>query len=76
MKIRLFPEQFLERDHCFGLFKVGEDGVLDLPVTIEGDAGIHFHIVHPVLDRLTYLARSIVLQAWTGEIEEPGIRPT
>ena len=35
MNIRFFPEQFLEREQCFGLFKVGDDGVLDLPVTIE-----------------------------------------
>jgi hypothetical protein len=56
MKIRLFPEQFIERDYCFGLFKVGGGRVLDLPVTIEGDAGIHFHIVHSIPGHLAYLA--------------------
>lgn len=76
MSIRLFPEQFLERDHCFGLFRVGEGGVLDLPITIEGDAGIHFHIVHSAPDHLTYLAGLIILQAWTSGIDELGIPPT
>ncbi len=76
MSIRLFPEQFLERDHCFGLFKMGEDGELDLPVTVEGDAGIPFHIVHSDPDHLAYLAGLIVLQAWTSGIDELRIPPT
>lgn len=48
--IRLFPDRFLQRDQCFGLFKMEDNDELDLPVTIEGDAGIHFHIVHPKLN--------------------------
>jgi hypothetical protein len=39
-------DQFLQHDECFGLFKLGDDGELDLPVAVEGDAGIPFHIVH------------------------------
>jgi len=39
-----------------GLFKVGDEGELDLPVTVEGDAGIPFHIVHSDPDHLAYLA--------------------
>jgi hypothetical protein len=50
--------------------------VLDLPITIEGDAGIHFHIVHSAPDHLTYLAGLIILQAWTSGIDELGIPPT
>lgn len=46
VNLRLFPDQFLRSDKCFGLFKLGDHGELDLPVTIEGDAGIPFHIVH------------------------------
>jgi hypothetical protein len=40
--------------------------VLDLPVTIEGEAGIHFHIVHSDSDRLAYLAGLIIssLDEW------------
>ena len=76
MKIRLFPGQFLERDRCFGLFKADEDGVFDLPVTMEGDAGIHFHIVHSDPDHLASLAGLIVLQAWTSKIDELGVLPT
>lgn len=50
MNIRLFPDQFLQRDECFGLFKPGGAGERDLPVTIEGDAGIPFHIIHSAPD--------------------------
>lgn len=55
MNIRFFPKQFLERDKYFGLFKIGdgityfEMGVLDMPVTIEGDAGIPFSTMNPSL---------------------------
>ena len=73
--IRLFPEQFLQHDKCFGLFKLGEHGQLDLPVTVEGDAGIPFHIVHSDPDHLAYLVGLIVLQAWTSGIDELGIPP-
>jgi hypothetical protein len=76
VNIRLFPDQFLQRDECFGLFKLGDDGELDLPVTIEGDAGIPFHIVHSDPDHLAYLTGLIVLQAWTSGIDELGIPPT
>ena len=51
------------------------NGVLDMPVTIEGDAGIPFHIVHSDPDHLAYLAGLIVLQAWTSGIDELGIPP-
>jgi len=74
--IRLFPDQFLQHDECFGLFKLGEEGRLDLPVTIEGDAGFPFHIVHSDPDHLAYLVGLIVLQAWTNGIDELGIPPT
>ena len=76
MNIRLFPDQFLQRDECFGLFKLGDGGELDLPVTVEGDAGIPFHIVHSDPDHLAYLTGLIVLQAWTSGIDELGILPT
>jgi hypothetical protein len=74
-KIRLFPEHFIYRDKCFGLFKLGEDGPLDLPITIEGDAGIPFHIVHSDPDHLAYLVGLIVLQAWTSGIDELEVPP-
>jgi hypothetical protein len=61
MNIRLFPEQFFEREECCGLFKLGEESALDLLVTIEGDAGIPFHVVHSDSDPLAYLARLIAL---------------
>lgn len=54
MNIRLFPDQFLQRDECFGLFKLGDDDELDLPVTVEGDAGIPFHIVHSDHDHRSF----------------------
>jgi len=73
MNIRFFPEQFLECDQRFRLFKVGDDGALDLPVTIEGDAGIHFPIVHSDPNHLASLAGLLVLQARMSGIDEPGI---
>jgi len=76
MNIRLFPEQFLRRDACFGLFKLDDAGELDLPITIEGDIGIPFHIVHSEPDHLAYLTGLILLQAWTTGITEFGISPT
>ena len=76
MNIRLFPNQFLQRDECFGLFKPGEESAFDLPVTIEGDVGIPFHIVHSDPDHLAYLTGLIVLQAWTSESDEFGRLPT
>lgn len=75
MIIRLFPEEFIHRDKCFGLFKLAVDGQLDLPLTVEGDAGIPFHIVHSDPDHLAYLVGLIVLQAWTSGIDEIGIPP-
>lgn len=75
MNIRLFPDKFLQHDECFGLFKLGDDGELDLPITVEGDAGIPFHIVHSDPDHLAYLTGLIVLQAWTRGIDELGIPP-
>lgn len=75
MKIRLFPREFL-RDHgCFGLFKADAGGESELPVPIEGDSGIPFHIVHSDPDHLAYLAGLIILQAWTYGIDEPGNPP-
>ena len=70
MRIRLFPDQFIHGDKCFGLFVQGEDDKLDSPVTIEGDAGIPFHIIHSDPDHLAYLVGLIVLQSWTSGIEE------
>jgi hypothetical protein len=75
LKIRLFPREFLLDDGCFGLFKLDARGESDLPVSIEGDCGIPFHIVHSDPDHLAYLAGLIVLQAWTYGIDEPGIPP-
>jgi len=75
MNIRLFPDHFLYRDKCFGLFKFGENGELDLPITIDGEAKTPFHIVHSDPDYLAYLVGLIVLQAWTSGIDELGIPP-
>jgi hypothetical protein len=75
INIRLFPDSFLQDDKCFGLFKLGGNGQLDLPVTIEGDTGFPFHIVHSEPDHLAYLVGLIVLQAWTRGIDELGIPP-
>lgn len=76
MNVRLFPKQFIQRDKCFGLFNPGEDGQVDLPITIEGEAGIPFHIVHSDPDHLAYLVGLIVLQAWTSGIDDLGIPPS
>jgi hypothetical protein len=75
MYIRLFPEYFLQRDECFGLFILGDRGAIDLPVTIEGEGGIPLHVVHSDPDHLSYLTGLIVLQAWTRGINELGIPP-
>ena len=40
---------------------------------VEGEAGIPFHIVHSDPDHLAYLVGLIVLQGWTGGIDELGI---
>lgn len=47
-----------------------------MPVTIEGDAGIPFHIVHSDPAHLAYLTGLLVLQAWTSGIDEFGIPST
>jgi len=75
MKIRVFPEQFLECDHCFGLFDAGENEALDLPVTIEEEIGVHFHSVHFTPDHLAYHTGITAPQAWTSNAENPGIPP-
>lgn len=76
MGIRLFPEHFLGQDQCFGLFKMDCDGAIDLPVTIRGDAGTPFHVVHSDPDHLAYLAGMVVLQAWVYGIDELELPPT
>ena len=76
MGIRLFPEHFLAQDECFGLFKMAEDGVLDLPITIQSDGRIPLHIVHSDPDHLAYLAGLLVLQAWLYGIDELEVPPT
>ena len=76
MGIRLFPEHFLVRDQCFGLFRVDCDGAIDLPVTIRGDAGTPFHVVHSDPDHLAYLAGMLVLQASVYGIDELELPPT
>lgn len=76
MGIRLFPEHFLGQDRCFGLFKMAEDGALDLPITIPSDGRIPLHIVHSDPDHLAYLAGLLVLQAWLYGIDELEVPPT
>ncbi len=73
MKLQLFPEQFLQRDACFGLFELGANGELDLPITIETEVGIPLHIVHSDPDHLAFLVGLIVLQAWTSGIDDLGV---
>ncbi|MDI3461492.1 MAG: hypothetical protein OJF50_000313 [Nitrospira sp.] len=74
-KISLFPRQFLTEDACFGLFSVGSGGQIDLPITIEADAGLPIHIVHSDPDHLAYLVGLVVLQAWVTGIDELGVPP-
>ncbi len=76
MKIRLFPQHFLQTDRCFGLLRAEHDGELDPPVTIEGDTGIPIHIIHSDPEHLAYLVGLIVLQAWTSGISELGKPPS
>ena len=76
MNIRLFPSQFLEKDACFRLFRPGDETALDLPITIEGNSGVPFHIVHSDPDHLAFLAGLLVLQAWVYGIDELGIPPS
>ncbi len=76
MDIRLFPDRFLSQDRCFGLFKMAEDGALDLPITIQSDGGIPLHIVHSDPNHLAYLAGLLVLQAWLYGIDELEMPPT
>jgi len=75
MKIRLFPQQFLQQDACFQLFRPGTDGALELPVTIEGTSGIPIHAVHSDPDHLACLAAMIVLQSWLYGIDELELPP-
>lgn len=73
--IRLFPQQFLDGDACFGLFSLGKNGQMDLPVTIEANAGLPIHIIHSDPEHLAYLTGLLVLQAWIMGIHELGIPP-
>ncbi|MGQ4809361.1 hypothetical protein NKDENANG_02777 [Candidatus Entotheonellaceae bacterium PAL068K] len=73
--LRLFSDDFIQRDECYGLFSPGDSREIDLPVTVEGDARIPFHIVHSDPDHLAYLTGLIILQAWTRGIDELGIPP-
>jgi hypothetical protein len=75
MKIRLFPQHFLQRDGYFGLFRLEDNGELDLPLTIEADARIPVPIVHSNPHHLAYLVGLIALQAWTTGIDELGTPP-
>jgi len=75
MNIRLFPDRFLKEDACFHLFKQGEDGALEMPVTIEGSSGIPIHVVHSDPENLAFLTALIVLQSWVYGIDELELLP-
>ena len=75
MKILLFPDEFLQRERCFGLFKSDTRDPLDTPVTIAGDAGVPIHVVHSDPDHVAYLVGLIVLQAWTMGLDDESTPP-
>src|SRR5215469_16299688 len=76
MRVRLFPGRFLNEDSCFHLFRQGENGVLDLPVTIEAESGLPLHIVHSDPDQLSFLVGLLLVQSWVYGIDELEVPPT